>query len=453
MPKKRIVVDKFGGKTIDEIEKVGKACDTISSQTDRGCKVISVVSARLGVTDLLLNAVQAAVQDDRPLVEKNVEAIKKKHKDSDRLFSKVVFTELLDKLQLIRKKPDRSMVNEVKVIGEEISSEILFRELENRSVKVCLKRFQDSTYPLQVNTEDGGWKIDSEKSKQECAKMKKEFDSCDCFVIPGYAAVDSEKDRIVPLGRGGSDQVAMELARFFEADELWIITDTNGILTADPDIVSTVRTVPVLTVDELLDAVSLGAKRARIGLYLSLLEHCPSETYMANYIDLDGPKTRIVKELPEHLIRKEKPVKLVAGKDEMIVYDFEGYDLVYNLPELNRLRHIFDTISSGGHRRKVTFAFLETERRSEIEEEISKYRKKMNITISKPYNQAFIGVIGAGMAYRVGIIGAIGKALSDVLISVEIGVSNISSAVLIEKKDYRKAMISLHKYFIEKGKF
>ena len=449
----RILVNKFGGKTIDDVNKVRKACENVSSQVERGCKVVSVASARAGVTDLLLELIQAAVKGKKHLIRDTIEKIEEEHKDSKALFQETILLQLLDKLEIISKRPDKQLLNEVKVIGEIISSEILHNALIKKGVKVYLKRFQDYNYPSQVITENSGWKIDSEKTKRGCLQLEREFDLFDCIILPGYAAVDPQKRQIFPLGRGGSDQVAMELSRFLDADELWIITDTQGIMTADPDIVPNARTVPILTVEELLDAVSLGAKGARIGLYMPLLEHCPAETYLAHYADLNGPRTQIVRKFPERLLRKDKPVKLVAGKGEMIVYDFEGYDLIYNLPELNRLRYIFDTISSGGHRRKITFAFLETDRRAEIEEEISKYRRKMNIKISKPYTQAFIGVVGAGMAYRQGIVSAIGKALSDILISVEIGVSNISSAVLINKRDYKKGMISLHRHFIEEGEF
>ena len=89
--------------------------------------------------------------------------------------------------------------------------------------------------------------------------LNKYFLSNDVIVLAGFQGV-STYGFITSLGRGGSDTTAVAIAAALNADECRIFTDVDGVYTADPRIVPTARRLEQITVEEMLELSSLGAK-------------------------------------------------------------------------------------------------------------------------------------------------------------------------------------------------
>ena len=89
--------------------------------------------------------------------------------------------------------------------------------------------------------------------------VRTDIEQRNVVVVAGFQGVDREGN-ITTLGRGGSDTTAVAMAAALKADECRIYTDVDGVYTADPRIVPEARRLEQITVEEMLELSSLGAK-------------------------------------------------------------------------------------------------------------------------------------------------------------------------------------------------
>ena len=212
MKKKLLIIKKFGGTSLSNIEKIKKAAKLIKKEVLLGNKVVVVVSA-LGKTT--------------------------------------------DKLQsLINKISYNSSTEEIDTIlssGEQTSSGLMALALKNINVKA--RSFLGWQVPILTNRSYGKAKILDIDSKI----LKKEINKGITPVIAGFQGVSNEF-RISTIGRGGSDTTAVAIASKLFADRCDIHTDVEGVYTADPRWVRKAKKIDKLTYDEMLEMASVGAQ-------------------------------------------------------------------------------------------------------------------------------------------------------------------------------------------------
>ncbi|HXH55383.1 MAG TPA: aspartate kinase [Gammaproteobacteria bacterium] len=211
-----LIVQKFGGTSVGNIECIRQIAEKVIKTREAGHDLVVVVSAMAGETDRLVNLAHELSPVPNP-------------REFDVLLS----------------------------TGEQVVIALLSLALLERG---CLAR---SYTGAQVHI-----RTDSAHNKARIlgidgSKILSDLKAGRVVVVAGFQGTD-EMGNITTLGRGGSDTTAVALAAALEADECHIYTDVDGVYTADPKMVADARRMPQVTVEEMLEMASNGAKVMQI---------------------------------------------------------------------------------------------------------------------------------------------------------------------------------------------
>jgi len=206
----RIVV-KFGGTSLGSGDRIARAADTIAGAVRGGHEVAVVASAMGSTTDYLLDEIEFEASD-----------------------------------------ADRA---EIVSMGERTSVRMLKAALAARGVGARFLEPGDDDWP--VITDEVG-ELDVEATTERARRLAADLDAT-VPVITGFLAQDHD-GTVTTLGRGGSDTTAVMLGRHMDADEVVIVTDVEGVMTGDPQVVEGARNVGRITVDELRNLSFRGAE-------------------------------------------------------------------------------------------------------------------------------------------------------------------------------------------------
>ncbi len=211
-----LLVQKFGGTSVGDLDKIAQVAAKILQAHQSGHKIVVVVSAMSGETDNLVA--------------------------------------MAHKLAVI---PDPRELDVLLATGEQVTIALLSialiemgcaaRSYTGSQVRIVTDRVHNKARIV---------KIDQEKINLDLAAGK-------IVIVAGFQGTD-EDGNITTLGRGGSDTTAVALAAALNADECQIFTDVDGVYTADPRIVSDARRMQRVTFEEMLELASLGAKVLQI---------------------------------------------------------------------------------------------------------------------------------------------------------------------------------------------
>jgi len=265
-----VVVAKFGGSLLRNSAGYLSLAEEVESLTRSGLRVVVVVSAMKGVTDTLIEVVDADwgwEQKLKHVMSLYLSAARGAINDPT-LLSQTLgeLTRLFDELF--------KLVWAVKVIGEATphakASIIAFGERLSAALASAVLRDKgiESTWlsggeaGLVSRGEDYfDAVIDyAESSKRVKSSLPPLLEDGVVPVVMGFTARNRE-DRLVLLGRGGSDYTATLLARFLGAREVRLYTDVDGVYSADPRYVKEARHIPRLSHEEAMELALLGAKK------------------------------------------------------------------------------------------------------------------------------------------------------------------------------------------------
>ena len=215
-----MIVVKFGGSSLADHERLLKAVVAVVNEVKKGTRVAVVVSAMGKTTDVLM------------ATAKNASNGKLEKKDLDDILS----------------------------MGERTSIRIFSTALRTNGVESCYFDPIDSNWPIITDSAFQNANpilTDCEKNIRQCVLPVMEKG-----VIPVVAGfLGKTKDgRITTLGRGGSDTTAFVLAEALGADEIILVTDADGIMSADPKILSNVQRLKEVDVNTLVGLADSGAK-------------------------------------------------------------------------------------------------------------------------------------------------------------------------------------------------
>jgi len=216
----RIVV-KFGGTSVQDTVRIKKAAQSIIQQAKKGYEVVAVVSAMGNTTDTLTSLLKNSVKD---------------------------------------RIEDRDYADFVSM-GERISARILSATI--KSMGFTSKYFDpaDDNFPIITDSNFNQAKILSPESKEKCQKIIEPLLKKGIIpIVCGFLGKNCEDGSITTLGRGGSDITAFALGNFLQADEVIIVTDAVGVLSADPRIIKKPVTLKEISVEEMGILAEGGAK-------------------------------------------------------------------------------------------------------------------------------------------------------------------------------------------------
>lgn len=437
------VIAKFGGSTTNDVEKLNTACSTISSFVEGGAKVVTVVSALRGVTDTLKETIDKINYENFDECFSQCEKKLRKIHGHSRFHASDLSDLERQFHNFVRSGKKMWVEDNILVKGEELFSKHFACRLNDRGIKTELISFDSPEFPLIVHGYFGNARVDLDRTKAMCDRVLSRFDRYSCVCVPGYGGIDIDSGRVKTLRRGGSDAAATALSYGFSASALWIITDVNGIKRAFTKKLTNAPTIPLLCVEELRDAGVYGAKVPNEAAIRPLMLHCPQETFVAKYNEVDGEKTRIVDRKETDRTR----VVELAAQREIINYEFNGTNLHAKISRLESELHdkLIDFLSLGGgnYTRKL---MIPADQEPYVDRCVTNYRNMVDVTKS---TASIVGIVGKGMEQTPGIIARMGSALAKKGINIyyQFDVSPISCGVIVDRQQAEYAVELLYNEF------
>ena len=206
----KLLVQKFGGTSLEDANRIEVVADIIAKTISEGNKVAVVLSAMGEETD-----------------------------------------RLIDLAKSIHAEPNLREYDALVSTGEQISVALMAMALNKRNLKA--KSYTAYQLGIKTNKTHGRARIVDVKVD----KLKKQLKKGVIPVITGFQGLNDEGD-ITTLGRGGSDTTVVALAVALQADECQIYTDVDGVFTTDPRICSKARLLDQISFDEMLELSSTG---------------------------------------------------------------------------------------------------------------------------------------------------------------------------------------------------
>lgn len=407
--KRRIVVQKYGGSSVKDAERIKAVAERICSYKDKNTDIAVVVSAMADTTDDLI--------------------------------------ELAGKLTA--QPTDREM-DLLLASGEQISSSLLAMAVRERGIdSVALTGFQAGFLTDKVH---GKAQVHDIDGKRIC----KAFREGKVVIVAGFQGMTKDGE-ITTLGRGGSDLSAVALAKAIKADVCEIYTDVTGIYTTDPRKVPQARKLKEITFDEMLEMASLGAqvmqpRSIEVAKRFNIPLHVRS-----SYSKEEG--TMIVKsaqKIEDIAVRGVTSSKNEAKITICAVPDKPGVSA-----------RIFNAIAKAGvnvdvivqnvsHTNKtdISFTVPKTEFAKGFKAAQDAARQLGAGSVLEDKNVARVSIVGSGMRSHGGIAACMFDALAKASINIKmIATSEISISCIIDLDKADDAVKVLHKAFqLEKGK-
>lgn len=400
-----IIVQKFGGTSVADTNKLNKVCEHIIKEYEKENEVVVVLSAQGKMTDRLIN--------EEKEITKNAD--KREH---DVLLS----------------------------VGEQITiSKLCMCLIEKGYKAVSLTGWQ---IPIITDNNHSNAKIKYINNQKilEYLKEKK------IVVIAGFQGID-EEGNITTLGRGGSDTTAVALAACLGAIRCDIYTDVDGIFSADPRTITSVSKINNISYDEMLELSSLGAKVLHNRcVEIGKKYHIPikvKSTFLDNSTGTNLiEEQEIEKVLISGITAQENITKVVIiGKKN----NNEEINKIINLLGNNGIK--LDMISQSIEKNNLNnISFCINNNDLEIVLKLLKNNsKKLKIKkILHFTNLAKISVVGIGILNDTNILSTLFKILYEQKIKLYmISTSEIKITILIKADQKEVGLRCLHKQLIE----
>ena len=207
-----LIVEKYGGSSVGTSERIRAVADRVAASHRAGDDLVVVLSAMAGETNRLLELARD--------IDPEADA-----RETDVLIS----------------------------TGEQVTIALLSMALHKLDVPA--RSYTGGQVRILTDNVHGKARI----LDIDADMVRTDIEQRNVVVVAGFQGVDREGN-ITTLGRGGSDTTAVAMAAALKADECRIYTDVDGVYTADPRIVPEARRLEQITVEEMLELSSLGAK-------------------------------------------------------------------------------------------------------------------------------------------------------------------------------------------------
>jgi aspartate kinase len=460
---KDLVVMKFGGTSVGSAERIRVSAGLAAAER-RNRPVAVVVSAMSKITDLLLDTMRHAEAGDRAGMEANLAVLRKRHEDACRdllphaqqagvlgQLHDVIdeFERIVGGMAMLGERPPRS-VDEAVAVGERLSV-VLFTEYLNstgtaaagvnaREVVVTDAVFGNAS-PLMEPTR--------EKARERLAPV---IERGLMPVLTGFNGATAD-GRPTTLGRGGSDFSASILAAALDASELWIWTDVDGIMSADPRLVPDAEVLEEITYAEAAELAYAGAKVLHPRTLAPLVDK-KIPVWSKNSFAPEKPGTRIVPRMAA-----PQGTRAVASMRHVALISLEPASAELNgvqvmaraLDAIARADVEVLVVSSSSYRQ--SFCFLVRE--EELDRSLRALEQSLALELAHNYvrpiqvdrNVGLLAAVGEGMQGKPGLAGRIFTAISRVqvnIIAIAQGSSELTIAVVVRRDGLEKAVKAVH---------
>jgi aspartate kinase len=266
------LVMKFGGTSTGKVFALNRAVDLVIAQIDQWDRIVVVVSAMEGVTDLLIECAELARTMDEAAFKVNIEQLRSKLEGVVRIIFAgdqyyQLLMDLIDRriLELtiicqrirLQGKTNPQEMDEVAALGERINVHVFSAVLCKRGI--LSQAIEATRLIITDDCYQAATPIQTATNARVHDVLSPLFAKNTIPVVTGFIGA-TPNGATTTLGRGGSDYTAAILGKSLDADEIWIWTDVDGIMTADPNIAPTARLIPEISYNEIYELAYFGAK-------------------------------------------------------------------------------------------------------------------------------------------------------------------------------------------------
>ena len=458
---------KFGGSSVANAQNMSKVVDIVANAVDRD-RTILVASAISGCTDTLIQIGTLASQRDETY-KSLIDELQEKHHTVIREFlprekqedSIEVCDSLFDSLRSIAQgvfllgELSPASLDAIQGFGELWSTKILATKLASIGIST---KWIDSRQIVRTYAKGDKNVVDIQKTYSRVNAMVENNPITQLFVLPGFIASDKQ-GRTTTLGRGGSDYTASLYAVGCKARILEIWTDVPGMMTSNPKVVPTARTISNISYKAALELSHFGAKV----IYPPTIQPVVAEgipIYVKNTFDPEAHGTLIEKNPP----RRKDPVIGISNSDNIALLSLEGSGMVgipgfssrlFETLSQNDINIILITQASSVHTMCIAVSEKDAEKAREAADRCFAYEislGKLNpLKVEKGFS--IVCLVGDDVLNHSGATGRMLAALGRNSIPVRAtaqGSSERNISVIISSSDTDGAIRTIHNEFFDR---
>jgi aspartokinase/homoserine dehydrogenase 1 len=266
----KTIVMKFGGTSVGNAEAIRGTAEIVRRYRQEGHRVVVVVSAMRGVTDALITAATRAAEGEHGaplearqwLWEKHYSTVLELLPEKSRAVLGEIeselsnFANLVTATSVLGEVTPRAM-DFISSLGERFNAMVVAAYL---SASGCPAQSVMADTIVVTDSNFGNANPNLNATGDRCQRtLKPMLDAKVVPVVTGFMGA-TPAGIVTTLGRGGSDFTAAILGYGLDADEVWIWSDVNGVLTADPRLVPDAVSIPLLSYREAAELAHFGAK-------------------------------------------------------------------------------------------------------------------------------------------------------------------------------------------------
>ena len=399
-----LIVQKFGGTSVANTEKIRAAARRAIRAQQNGNQVVMVVSAMGHQTDVLVDLAKQITDDPSG-------------REMDMLLS----------------------------TGEQVSVALMAMAIHSLGAEaVSLTGAQ-----IGIRTDSSHTKARIQSISTD--RMRKLLDDGKIVIAAGFQGID-EDFNITTLGRGGSDTTAVALAAVLNADACEIYTDVDGVFTTDPRLVAEARKLDRVSHDEILELASLGAgvmhsRSIEFGKKFNVPIHvCNSASFS------DEPGT-IISRQSEAADRAVSGAALTKNEAEITIAgvpDQPGmsYAIFSKLFGVNVAVDMIVQNAGADGSADISFTVLEDDLPKALAASKKAAKELGAETVLHDAGLSKVSIVGLGMATQTGVADRMFRALADAKINIEaITTSEIKVSVLVKREQALAALRAVHSEF------
>lgn len=455
---------KFGGTSVATAETIKKVLHIVTNNADNE-KIVVVVSALGGVTDLLLNAANLACNSNKEyknifgaIENRHLEMVKELIPISRQSAVLSAVKKMLNNLEallegvfLIQELSARTS-DKIVSFGELLSSLIIAESFKNNGLNSQLKNTQEL---IVTNSNFGNAQVLFEQTNQNIINYFTKAQQS-ITILPGFVSRDKNNEATT-LGRGGSDYTAAILAAALNASVLEIWTDVSGMFTANPKIVAQAFPIKNISYQEAMELSHFGAKVLYPPTIQPVLQK-EIPILIKNTFNSNDDGTLICSKLTN-----SNPIKGISHIENMALITLEGSGMI-GIPGFSKrlfaalsnekINVALITQASSEHSICIAINQLDTEiAKQAIENEFNNEIERHIVdtpVIEK--DNAIIALVGDNMKSHQGISGKMFSTLGKNNVNIRAiaqGASEKNISAVIAHKDIKKALNALHATFFE----
>ena len=399
-----LIVQKFGGSSVANAERVFNVARIVTDTYKEGNDVVVVVSAQGDTTD-----------------------------------------DLIEKAREINPAGSKREMDMLLSAGEQISISLLAMAIEKLGCPVV------SLLGWQAGFQTNSTYSMARIKRVEGERIRNALDKRRIVVVAGFQGLNRYGD-ITTLGRGGSDTSAVAIAASMHADLCQIYTDVEGVYTADPRKVPGAKKLQEITYDEMLELATLGAQVLNNRSVEMAKKYNVELEVLSSLNRVPGTKVKEVAKMEKMLIKSVAKDSNVARVMIVGVPDEPG--IAFKVFSRVAKAHINVDIILQSVGRDGTKDIAFTVPADKGEEAVAALQEYCDLVGAKSITYdttvAKVSVVGAGMETHEGVAAQMFEALADCGVNIQmISTSEIKVSVLIDAEDADRAVSAVHSKFFE----